>query len=78
MALIRQNEMKKISKVRNRIHDEVTWSYSTFNDGRKKYLQIDTYGTKTREFKGSVSQSIQFDKETAEELIVMLQKEFGL
>lgn len=79
MALITGNSTKKVEKVRNSIHGEVDWTYSTFRGGNgTKYFQIDTYGSKDREFQGKISQSLQFDKETAEEIIAILQREFGI
>lgn len=44
----------------------------------EKYVQIDTYGRIDRENPEKISQSIQFDKETATFLVNLLKEEFEL
>lgn len=79
MARISKENIEKIEKNRNRVHDKVACTYSVFTDEYgNKMFQIDTYGSKTRECKGKISQSIQFDKQTALELIKILTKEYNL
>lgn len=72
MALITKDNIKKVDKERNSIHDKVRATYTTFTSGGEKYFQIDTYGSSTREMKDKISQSIQIDKETAKELIKLM------
>lgn len=55
MALVRKLEEQKLEK--GSPHMEVECTY-TILDG--KYLQIDTYGSKTRKAPGKKSQSIRF------------------
>ncbi|NMH73551.1 methionyl-tRNA formyltransferase [Bacillus sp. RO2] len=79
MALIKGNTMKKITKGRNAIHNEVDNTYTSFIDNEgNRILQIDTYGSNQREFRGKVSQSIQFDKESAREFMTVIKKEFNI
>ena len=78
MAQIDFENIKKINKEKNHIHDKVSVSYSIFNDKGNKYVQIDTYGKIGREFPGKISQSFQIDKECALFLINLLKKEFEL
>ncbi|WP_404448116.1 hypothetical protein LG307_03380 [Sutcliffiella horikoshii] len=79
MALIKGNTMKKIMKERNAVHYEVDNTYTSFIDKEgNRILQIDTYGSNQREFRGKVSQSIQFDKESAQEFLKVIKKEFNI
>lgn len=75
MALI--TKLERGHKERNSIHKEVecTFFIVTDNDG-KKYLQLDTYGSKDREVPGKTSQSIQFSPAALKQLHGILQKEF--
>lgn len=67
MALVKR--IDKIVMERNSVHDPVECTYSIFtgSDGQK-YLQIDTYGSKTRKFKGKKSQSFQFNRDSLQSL----------
>lgn len=72
MALITKDNIKKLDKDRNSVHNKVRATYTTFTSDGKKYFQIDTYGSPTREIKDKISQSIQLDEETAQELIKLM------
>lgn len=78
MAQINLLKIKKINKTRNTIHEKVFSTYTIFEDSGEKYIQIDTYGRSERETPEKVSQSLQFDKETAKFLANLLIKEFKL
>ncbi|WP_042149693.1 hypothetical protein [Paucisalibacillus sp. EB02] len=79
MAFIDVKKIKRVEKDCNLIHKEVEASYSSFSSTNgTKYVQIDTYGTNDRLYRGKISQSIQIDKNSAEKLIQILKKEFGL
>ena len=53
-----------------------TYSVDSFNG--EKIFQIQTYGSPTRQAKGIASQTLQFNKQQAIELIDILKKEFAL
>ncbi len=76
MARIRK--FVKIDKIRNSIHFEVECTYCIFDEQGKKYIQIDTYGTDQRQVRNQASQNIQFDKDTAIQLVNMLKTEFDI
>lgn len=57
---------------------EVRSTYSVFEDYGTKYFQINTYGKETRENPKVSSQTIQFDKDSAQSLVNLLKKEFGI
>lgn len=76
MAQISLDNIKKIEKQRNLIHEKVHATYTVFEQDGKKYVQIDTYGRIDREHPEKMSQSIQLDKEAAAFLIDILLKEF--
>ena len=78
MARIKLESISKIEKERNTVHDEVTATYTVFYAGQEKYLQIDTYGKDGRAIPGKISQSFQFDKESARYLVELFAKEFDL
>ena len=75
MALITKDNIKKLDKERNSVHSKVRATYTTFTSEGKKYFQIDTYGSPTRD---KISQSIQIDKDTAKELIKLMMNIFDI
>lgn len=77
MAKIITDNISKIEK-NSRIHENVACTYNIFNDNGTKLIQFDTYGSKSRAIKDKISQSIQFDKETAKFIVSILSKEFNL
>lgn len=67
MALVKK--LGKITMDRNLVHEQVECTYTVFTDSDGyRYLQIDTYGSKTRKLKGKKSQSLQFDRESMKKL----------
>lgn len=67
MALVGKFQQLKVD--RNQVHGEVQCTYSVFSDDTgNKYLQIDTYGSASRELKGKKSQSVQFGPEAIKAL----------
>lgn len=78
MALIKVNELKKMDKTRNNVHKVAHGTYTVFLEGGNKYFQLDTYGSENREMTEKISQSIQFDSETARFLVNLLVKEFNI
>ena len=75
MALVRT--LEKGSNERTKIHREVECTYTVFTDGGRKVLQIDTYGTPERRVAGTVSQILQFDRESALALKAIIERAFG-
>lgn len=78
MAQISLSSIKKIEKYRNAVHDKVHATYTIFEMDGEKYVQIDTYGRIGRENPEKISQSLQFDRATAEFLIKLLREEFAI
>lgn len=78
MALITKDNLTKIDKDRNTVHNKVRATYTIFTSGGEKYFQIDTYGSPNRELKDKISQSIQIDKEMAKELMKILIDTFDI
>ena len=78
MAQIDVAKIEKLGKDRNTIHEKVYTTFSSFDMSGEHYFQIDMYGRSDRELPGKISQSIQFDRETASYLIDLLKKEFDL
>ena len=78
MALIKIDKIEREVKEKNYIHKETACTYTSFiGDDNKRYFQFDTYGSQDRKFPEKVSQSIQFDEETAKVLIGIMNKEFN-
>jgi hypothetical protein len=75
VAQITKDHIEKIEK-NSREHGVVECQYSINYINGKKFIQFDTFGSPDREYTGSVSQSIQFDEETAEYLLGILNFEF--
>ncbi|MDR2044180.1 MAG: methionyl-tRNA formyltransferase [Clostridium sp.] len=78
MAQIDLSRTKRIDKNRNVVHDKVSCTYTAFENAGNKYIQIDTYGRVERETPEKLSQSLQFDKESAKFLVDLLIREFNL
>ena len=78
MALLTPNSIKRISKDRVNIHKKVDATYTVFKYKGKTYFQLDTYGSRTREMKGKISQTILFDEETAGELLKLIEDAFDI
>lgn len=78
MAQIDINNLEKVNKERNIVHDEVQATYSIFEINGEKYLQIDTYGKEGRMNPEKISQSFQFNKESASYFVNLLVEEFHL
>lgn len=67
----------RASKERNSVHREVDCHCSIFEEDGKMYLQLDTFGSPSREIPGRVSQSLQFDSKGAAALLKLLEEVFG-
>jgi hypothetical protein len=78
MARIDLETLKYIDKDRNTVHIKVKTTYTVFEVDGEKYFQIDTYGKSGREMPEKISQSIQFDNESARFFSELLKKEFNL
>ncbi len=78
MAQIDLESIKYIDKDRNSIHTKVNTTYTVFEEDGQKYFQVDTYGKSGREMPGKISQSIQFNKESAQFFVDLLKDEFNL
>jgi uncharacterized glyoxalase superfamily protein PhnB len=75
VALIK--DFKRLEKDRYTKHKEAKASYSIFTKDNSKFLQIDTYGSEDRMYKGKISQSIQLDKEGLKELVEIIISNFS-
>jgi hypothetical protein len=74
MALIRK--LEKLSR-NSRLQTEAACSYNTLVINGEKYLQLNTYGSTERVHINVVSQSLQFDRQSAKQLYDVLKSEFG-
>lgn len=77
MAQIDVNNFEILNKQRNQLHDKVYATYSIFDYLGKHYVQIDTYGRSDRDNPGKISQSVQFDRESAKIMYELLKREFN-
>ena len=78
MARLNLDNIKKIEKDRVSVHTKVTTTYSVFDVNSENYVQIDTYGKNDRAIPEKISQSIQFDRESAKFFVKLLINEFEL
>ncbi|MBI2816434.1 MAG: methionyl-tRNA formyltransferase [Acidobacteria bacterium] len=75
MAVVRTLKSLKLEK--ESPHSEVECTYSIVTDDHgQRYLQVDTYGSTTRQIPGKKSQSIRFAPEAIEQLKVLLANHF--
>lgn len=78
MARLDLETITRENKERNSVHTKVMTKYSVFEKDGNKYVQIDTYGNSGRVFQEKISQSIQFDRDSAKFLVKLLIDEFDL
>jgi hypothetical protein len=75
MAIVRRLECLALEK--DSPHTEVDCTYSILHDDRGHgFLQIDTYGSKSRQIPGKKSQSIRFAPEAIKQLKELLATHF--
>uniref|UniRef100_A0A4Y8Q3M6 Methionyl-tRNA formyltransferase n=2 Tax=Paenibacillus athensensis TaxID=1967502 RepID=A0A4Y8Q3M6_9BACL len=75
MALIRH--LSKISR-NSRVQAEAESTYNIVIQNGRKYIQINTYGSKDRVHTNMVSQTLQLDEQSAKQLFDILKAEFAL
>lgn len=78
MAQISLNSIERIEKTRNTLHEKVHTTYTVFEKDGRKYVQFDTYGKDDRDNPEKISQSLQFDEETARFLVRLLLIEYNM
>jgi hypothetical protein len=75
MTIIRRLEPIRLE--RDSKHTEADCTYPIiWDEDRKKYLQIDTYGSAKRKIPGKKSQSIRFSPEAIDQHKAILKAEF--
>ncbi len=74
MALI--GEFHHVTSDKSALHKPVSCGWRAFHAGDMKILQLDTYGSDTRQIPNKVSQSIQLDREGAAELLKLIRDTF--
>ncbi|RLQ89567.1 methionyl-tRNA formyltransferase [Notoacmeibacter ruber] len=60
------------------LHDPIEAIYYLHEKDGRKLFQLNTMGRDSREIPGKVSQSIQLDQESAEQLVLILQRHFNM
>ncbi len=78
MAQIDLIKLKKTEKERYKVQEPVYTTYSVFEEDGSKFIQIDMYGKSDREFPGKVSQTVQFDRNTAKFFVNLFTQEYNL
>ena len=61
---------------RARLHTEVTCTYRVIKNRGETLVQLDTYGSRDRKIPDKTSQSLQIDRQRAQELIRILKVAF--
>ena len=75
MAIVRR--LTQLALEKDTPHSEADCTYSIIHDeAGRKYLQVDTYGSKARQIPGKKSQSIRFAPEAIEQLRSLLGTKF--
>lgn len=75
MALV--SEIKPMRNERQSVHRATRCEVSHFTGPQgTSYLQLDTFGTSDRDFPDKVSQSIQFDENSARQLMEFISETF--
>jgi len=75
MAIVRR--LNHLALEKDTPHREVDCTYSIIHDDAgRRYLQVDTYGSKVRQIPGKKSQSIRFAPEAIEQFKALLATKF--
>jgi hypothetical protein len=74
MAVVTGFDRQNIQRAK-RHPTETECAWATFEDGGRRYLQIESSGSKERRTSG-VSQTYQFDRDSAAQLMRILQQAF--
>lgn len=73
MAMLKLFEPSDVQT--GRVHEQVDCRYKVFENGTNgPILQLDTFGSGLRDFPGKVSQTIQLDRDSAQELCRIIEK----
>lgn len=75
MAFVRQVELDDRS-VKSLHPTQVVCKYMVSETNGKKVLQLNTYGSDSREIPGKLSQTLQFDEAAAKQLAAIIAREF--
>ena len=67
---------EEVASGNDRLHADVQCGYKIFDYAGSRVLQLDTYGSDERKILGKVSQSVQVDREAAEELMRIIERAF--
>ena len=78
MAQISINSIERIEKTRNTLHEKVHSTYTVFEKDGRKYVQLDTYGKDDRDNPEKISQSLQFDEESARFFVKLLIEAYNM
>ena len=70
MAMVRRLDLMPLEK--NSRHTEVNCTYTIVEEDGQRYLQVDTYGSATREILEKKSQTIRFSPEAIKQLKTIL------
>ena len=74
MAIVRK--LEKLDGITPARHTEAQCTYAIVrDDDGKSYLQVDTYGSATRQIRGKKSQSIRFSPEAVVQLRRIIESE---
>jgi len=74
MALV--SSLEHVRKERQIVHGATRCLVSVFEVNGNWFIQLDTYGSDSREQPGKVSQSVQFDKRAAAQLLKLIRDTF--
>jgi hypothetical protein len=75
MALV--TSLEPSNKERQTVHRPTRCLYSIVEaESGARYVQLDTFGSDERQFTDKVSQSIQFDRQAASQLLALFRQTF--
>ena len=72
MAIVKSIEYQALE--RDSKHTEAACTFDVVTEDGRKYLQLDTYGSSSREMRGKKSQSIRLSPEAIQQLKAILIK----
>lgn len=76
MAIVRRLQQNQLEVQSSHTETQATWSLVRDKDGQR-YLQVDTYGSPSREIPGKKSQSIRFSEDALRQIQEIIARHFS-
>ncbi|NVK47440.1 MAG: hypothetical protein HWE33_14155 [Rhodobacteraceae bacterium] len=77
MAFVKHIQKDEGREIRSLHPTQLVCKYIATNQNGRRILQLNSYGSDERDVPGKLSQTLQFDEDSAAQLYAVLKAEFG-